>query len=51
MSAKQKLNSAHLLGALLAAGLLGGVTESWPVFWIALVALVIAGIQAGDIRR
>jgi hypothetical protein len=32
MSAKRKLNAAHLLGALVLAGLLGGLTGSWLVF-------------------
>ncbi len=51
MSAKHKLNSAHLLGALLVAGLVGGVTGSAGVFLIALAALLTAGYHAGDIRR
>jgi hypothetical protein len=51
MSAKHKLNSAHFLGALLVAGLFGGVTGSTTVFLVTLVALLIAGYHAGDIRR
>jgi len=50
MSAKNKLNGAHFLGALFVAGLIGGVTESWTVFLIALVGLLVAGVVAGDIR-
>ncbi len=51
MSAKHKLNSANVLGALLIAGLLGGVTGSFGVFLIAVCALIVAGYHAGDIRR
>jgi hypothetical protein len=51
MSAKHKLNSANVLGALLVAGLLGGVTGSFGVFLIALIALLVASYHAGDIRR
>src|SRR5262245_26200067 len=50
MSAKHKLNSAHFLGALLAAGLVGGLTRSFLVFLIALVALVGAACHAGAER-
>jgi hypothetical protein len=51
VSAKHKLNSAHLLGALLVAGLFGGISGSWLVFLVALVALLLAGYHAGEIRR
>jgi hypothetical protein len=51
MSAKHKLNSAHFMGSLLLAGLLGWVTGSPTVFLIALVVSLIAGYYAGDIRR
>ena len=51
MSAKHKLNAAHWLGALLVASLLGGLTGSWSVFLLALVALLVASWLAGDIRR
>lgn len=50
MSAKHRLNAAHFRGALLIAGMIGGLTESWTAFWITLVTLVIADILAGDIR-
>src|SRR5262245_52825900 len=51
MSAKHKLNAAHFYGALLVAGLLAWVTGSLIVFLIALVALLVAGYHAGDLRR
>jgi hypothetical protein len=51
MSAKHKLNQAYLLGALIVAGVLGGVTGSWAVFFITLAALVALSYHAGEIRR
>jgi hypothetical protein len=51
MGAKRKLNAAHFNGAMIIAGLLGGVTGSWEVFLIAFVALMIGAIVAGDVRR
>ena len=50
MSARQKLNSAHLLGSLLLAGLLGAWAESWFVFAIAAGILLAAGLHDGGIR-
>lgn len=50
MSAKHKLNGAHFLGFLGVAGLLGWLTQSVYVFLIALVAFVVAGYHARDIR-
>ena len=51
MGAKQKLNAAHLNGALLVAGLAGLLTGSWPVFLVAFAALVAGDHLAGNIRR
>jgi hypothetical protein len=50
MSAKHKLNAAYFYGFLLVSGLLGWVTGSGAVFLIALAALLVAGLHAGDIR-
>jgi hypothetical protein len=50
MSAKHKLNSVHFLGSLGLAGLVGGVSGSWLVFFIALAGLLVAGFMARDIR-
>jgi hypothetical protein len=51
VGAKNKLNSANLLGTLLVAGLFGGMTGSLTVFMIAWIALLAAAFHAGDIRR
>ena len=49
-TAKHKLNSAHLLGSLVIAGLFGWLTGSLTVFVIVLVALVATAIHSGEIR-
>ena len=51
VGAKNKLNSANLLGTLLVASLFGGITGSLTVFVIAWIALMAAAFNAGDIRR
>jgi hypothetical protein len=51
MGAKQKLNAAHLYGALVIAGLIGLATQSWNVFLVALTGAVIADLAGGNLRR
>jgi hypothetical protein len=51
MGAKQKLNAAHLSGALVIAGLIGLATQSWNVFLVALVGFVAIDLVAGNLRR
>jgi hypothetical protein len=50
MGARQKLNSASFICALLVAGLLGLVADSVAVFLLAVAVLLVAGWVAGDIR-
>jgi ABC-type antimicrobial peptide transport system permease subunit len=50
LSAKHKLNAAYFTGSAMAAGLLGGLCQSWGVFWIALVVLVGCSLHSGNIR-
>ena len=50
MGARQKLNSAHVNGALLMAGLVGLLLQSPIVFLIALAALVASAFMGGGIR-
>ena len=40
MGAKHKLNAAHVNGAVIVAGLIGGVTGSLTLFVFALFVLV-----------
>ena len=51
MSAKHKLNSFHLYGILFVAGIVGGATGSFTVFFIVLGALLAAALHSGNIRR
>jgi len=51
MRAKNKLNVGYAMAALLMAGLAGDVTGSWIVFWIALVAILLACLHTGEIRK
>jgi hypothetical protein len=50
MGARHKLNEAHFLGAVLWAGVIGAVTGSWIVFFIALGILLALSIHGGAIR-
>jgi hypothetical protein len=51
LSAKHKLNSAYFLGAVLTAGLLASINGSMWVFVIALVAMLVAGFHARELRK
>jgi hypothetical protein len=50
MSAREKLNYAYIEGAFVVAGLLGLVIQSWPIFFAALIALLIGNVVNGGIR-
>jgi hypothetical protein len=50
MGARQKLNAAYFQGSVVVAAVAGLVTESWPVFFVALAALVGTNLCAGNIR-
>jgi hypothetical protein len=52
MSEKKKPNAGvgNLLGALVLAGLCGGLTGSFAVFVVALIALLGACTMGGDCR-
>jgi hypothetical protein len=50
MGARHKLNSAYFMGSILLAGVMGGLTQSWAVFFVALVVLVACNLAAGEIR-
>lgn len=50
MGVRQKLNQAHLNGALVIAAVVGAVTQSWTVFWIAALIAAGSSLHAGDIR-
>jgi hypothetical protein len=50
MPAREKLNAAYFHGSLALAAVLGWACSSWPVFLVALVALLVGNLLAGDIR-
>jgi hypothetical protein len=50
MPAREKLNAAHILGAAMIAGLIGGMADSWWVFVMTLMILLAGSLHAGDIR-
>jgi ABC-type Co2+ transport system permease subunit len=50
MNARLKLNTAHVHGSLLIAGLVGWVFGSWETFLLAALVLIITAIHGGSIR-
>ena len=50
MGARQKLNQAHINGALVIAAVFGVATQSWTVFWIAALIAAGSSLHAGHIR-
>jgi hypothetical protein len=50
MSARLKLNRAYFVGSLWLAGVVGGLTQSWLIFVLGLLALLAANLYAGEIR-
>jgi len=51
MGAKQKLNSANAVLALVIAAIMGMAFGSWIAFVVAAIILVAASVVSGDIRR
>ena len=50
LSARKKLNAAHVLGCLVVAALVGLLANSWFVFLCCLATLLAADLIAGNIR-
>lgn len=50
MGARQKLNSHHVTGAIVVAGIAGLLTGSWLVAAVVGTLAVGAAIHSGDIR-
>ena len=50
MGARSKLNVAYVYAAVIIAALIGGVCQSWAVFFVAATLLVAGSIVAGEIR-
>jgi hypothetical protein len=49
-TARDKLNAAHVNGALVIAAVLGALTGSWLVFGVALAGLLVSSVVSGEIR-
>ncbi len=49
-TARNKLNSAHVIGALVVAGALGLITRSPTIFVLTAGSLIALSINSGDIR-
>jgi hypothetical protein len=50
MNARKKLNSIHISGGLLVAGVAAIATGSWTVFLISAAVILTLGCYSGDIR-
>ena len=50
MSARKKLNYTHITGAIGVAAIIGGLTGSWPVFFVTAAALLAGAVYTGDVR-
>jgi len=50
MSARLKLNVAFFHGSFLLAAVVGGLTQSWPVYFVTLAVLLGVNLYAGEIR-
>lgn len=50
MGARKKLNQAYLNGALVVAAVVGAATQSWTVFWLAVLFTLGSSLYSGGIR-
>ena len=50
ITAKNKLNGAHLHGVLLVAALFGAITGSWMIFLITTGVLLVTSFHDGSMR-
>ena len=51
MGVRQKPNVAYFNGCLLVSGLVGLAAQSWTLFGLAMVVMVVAGCHSGEIRH
>ncbi|MHB8957812.1 MAG: hypothetical protein ACYC4U_33095 [Pirellulaceae bacterium] len=50
MNARTKLNSAHVVGSIVVAAVVGGLAGSWPVFFVVTAILLGLSFYDGSIR-
>ncbi len=49
-TAREKLNSAHLIAAFVVASIIGAMTGSWLAFVVTAGIFIAVAINSGDIR-
>ena len=49
-NARHKLNASAIHGALLVAGVVALLFQSWAVFWLLVIVLLATAFMSGDIR-
>jgi len=49
-TARNKINAAAILGAVIFAGIIALLAGGWPVFWLMLIVLLITSFLDGSIR-
>ena len=49
-NARQKLNAAYIHGALIVAGLVAAIAQSWTLFALILAILLMTAVTSGHIR-
>lgn len=50
MGAREKLNKHHVVCALGAAAIVGGLAGSWVIFGVVAAVLIAGSIHSGEIR-
>lgn len=50
MGAKQDLNEIYLTGSVVLAAIIGGLAQSWPVFFVALAIILAISVFTTKIR-
>lgn len=50
MNARTKLNSSYIQGGIVAAAIIGWLTGSWVIFFLAAAVLIALSLHSGDIR-
>jgi len=50
MGARLKLNQGYATGSVIIACLAGGLLQSWVVFVVVLIILLVLNVSAGEIR-
>lgn len=49
-TARNKLNESHFMASIVFSAFLGLVFDSWWLFWVAAVVLIVGALHSGEIR-